>query len=387
MGVREAPLPGDGQGHSVGALHRVGHRGHERRRLRQRHAALAAHPAHRGLRPPAHLHRSRPRSARILRGEGEAVPPARFLVGGLRRERDEHRRHHRAARLQGGRALTRGARGPGHFAGSRKGERRGAGPARAPGRRRAALERGNRHLREGLGRDPRRCRRPLQHPGAGGCERTARQGRGRGRQSRAHAEGAHRVRAGRRAPERGRARQFGGRFPVGPRGQPQDPAQRGGGGRAHDGSGAQPHAARPGGTRLRPGAARQRLSEPGGVARCHARPRGSRRLSPAHLGAGEGRLLRPLPRASAHLGAAARARRDRIAPDPAGAVRAARARQAPPDAPPAQGDAHRRPGRERLPGALLPAGPPSTPPANPVLPPTAWGARSWPASSPTTLWT
>ena len=44
-------------------LHRRRRRRHVRRRVRQRDAALAAHPAGRGLRPPAHLHRPRPRTA------------------------------------------------------------------------------------------------------------------------------------------------------------------------------------------------------------------------------------------------------------------------------------------------------------------------------------
>ena len=40
-------------------LHRGRHRRHVGRRVRQRHAAVAAHPAGGGVRPPPHLHRSR----------------------------------------------------------------------------------------------------------------------------------------------------------------------------------------------------------------------------------------------------------------------------------------------------------------------------------------
>ena len=45
-------------------LHRGGRRRHERRRVRQRHAAVRAHPAGRGVRPPAHLPGPRPRCGR-----------------------------------------------------------------------------------------------------------------------------------------------------------------------------------------------------------------------------------------------------------------------------------------------------------------------------------
>jgi glutamate dehydrogenase len=61
VGVRQAPLPRDGEGHPAHALHR-GRRGrHERRRLRQRDAPVGADPPAGRLRPPPRLHRPQPR--------------------------------------------------------------------------------------------------------------------------------------------------------------------------------------------------------------------------------------------------------------------------------------------------------------------------------------
>ena len=53
----QAALPRDGPRLPDRGLHRRRHRRHVRRRVRQRHAAVRAHPAGRGLRPPAHLPR------------------------------------------------------------------------------------------------------------------------------------------------------------------------------------------------------------------------------------------------------------------------------------------------------------------------------------------
>ena len=62
-------------------------RRHVGRRVRQRHAAVAAHPAGRRLRPPPHLPRSRPRSGRELRRAPAAVRPAALVLGRLRHAR------------------------------------------------------------------------------------------------------------------------------------------------------------------------------------------------------------------------------------------------------------------------------------------------------------
>ena len=59
LGGGEAALPRARPRHPERAVHRGRRRRHVGRRVRQRHAALAADPADRGLRPPRHLHRSR----------------------------------------------------------------------------------------------------------------------------------------------------------------------------------------------------------------------------------------------------------------------------------------------------------------------------------------
>ena len=50
VGVREAPLPRARRGHAEAGVHGGRHRRHERRRVRQRHAAVAAHQAGGGVR-------------------------------------------------------------------------------------------------------------------------------------------------------------------------------------------------------------------------------------------------------------------------------------------------------------------------------------------------
>ena len=81
VGVREAPLPRAREGHPEGGLHGRGHRRHVGRRVRQRHAALAPHPAGRRVQPPARLHRPGPGSRAELRGAGAAVRAARLDAG------------------------------------------------------------------------------------------------------------------------------------------------------------------------------------------------------------------------------------------------------------------------------------------------------------------
>ena len=68
-------------------LHLRRHRRHERRRVRQRHAAQQAHQAGGRLRPPARLHRSRSRPGPHLGGAGPAVRAAPVELGRLRRHR------------------------------------------------------------------------------------------------------------------------------------------------------------------------------------------------------------------------------------------------------------------------------------------------------------
>ena len=68
------------------AFHRGRDRGHVRRRIRQRHAALAAHQARRRVRPSPHLPRPEARSADELRRAAAPVRPAALVVGRLRRD-------------------------------------------------------------------------------------------------------------------------------------------------------------------------------------------------------------------------------------------------------------------------------------------------------------
>ncbi len=69
----------------IAGLHGGGHRRHVRRRVRQRHVAVRAHPAGRRLRPPAHLPRPQPGCGVVVRRAAPAVRPAALVVGRLRR--------------------------------------------------------------------------------------------------------------------------------------------------------------------------------------------------------------------------------------------------------------------------------------------------------------
>ena len=62
MGIGKAPFPRNGPRHPVRGLHRGRGRRHVGRRVRQRHAVVAAYPPDRRLQPPACLPRSRPGS-------------------------------------------------------------------------------------------------------------------------------------------------------------------------------------------------------------------------------------------------------------------------------------------------------------------------------------
>ena len=139
-------------------LHGRRHRRHVGRRVRQRHAALAPHPAGRRVQPPARLHRPRPRSRAELRGAGAAVRAA-----AARRWDD----YDRDAISAGGGVYERTAKSiPVSPRGARGARDRGrvaeaqrADPGAPPRARGAALERRHRHLREGAVREPRRRRR------------------------------------------------------------------------------------------------------------------------------------------------------------------------------------------------------------------------------------
>ena len=64
------------------------HRRHVRRRVRQRHALLRAHPAGGGVRPPRHLPRPDARRGDVVRRAQAAVRPAALELAGLRRVAD-----------------------------------------------------------------------------------------------------------------------------------------------------------------------------------------------------------------------------------------------------------------------------------------------------------
>ena len=100
VGVGQAPLPRARDRHPGPGLHRRRHRRHVRRRLRQRHAALRAHPAGGRLRPPARLPRPRPRRRGVLRRAAPALRPAALVVGRLRPVADLGRRRRLPAHRQ-----------------------------------------------------------------------------------------------------------------------------------------------------------------------------------------------------------------------------------------------------------------------------------------------
>ena len=78
-------------------LHRRRRRRHVRRRLRQRDAALRAHPARGRLRPPARLRRPHARRGVVLRRAQAALRAAALVVGRLQPLPDQRRRRRVAA--------------------------------------------------------------------------------------------------------------------------------------------------------------------------------------------------------------------------------------------------------------------------------------------------
>ena len=94
LGVGQAPLPRARRRHADPGVHGRRRRGHERRRLRQRHAPVRAHPPRRGLRPPPHLRRPHPRRCHVVCRAPADVRPAGVLLGRLRREAHQQGRWH-----------------------------------------------------------------------------------------------------------------------------------------------------------------------------------------------------------------------------------------------------------------------------------------------------
>ena len=144
-------------------LHRRRGRGHVRRRVRQRDAAVGAHPAGRRLRPPARLPRPDAGRRDVLRRAPAAVRPAALLVGRLRPVADQRGRRRLAAdgEVDPGLARRCGRRSACPTASSSLTAGR-ADPRGAAGAGRPAVQRRHRHLRQG--RRPRATSRSGTRP-------------------------------------------------------------------------------------------------------------------------------------------------------------------------------------------------------------------------------
>ena len=178
-------------------LHRRRDRRHVRRRVRQRHAALAPHPAGRPRSTTSTCSSTpTPTRTRASRSEG-GCSSCRARPGATTTE---------SLISEGGGVYSRSAksielspqvqRGACHRGGQARAQR--ADPGAPAGARRPALERRHRHLRQGLDRDRRRdvgdkANDRVRVDGA----RAALPRRGRGRQPRLHPARPHRVRADR----------------------------------------------------------------------------------------------------------------------------------------------------------------------------------------------
>ncbi len=109
LGVRPASLPRARRRRPGRGLHRRRRRRHERRRVRQRDAALAAHPAGRRVRSPPRVPRSEPGRGVLGRRAAAAVRPPALLVGRLRPRADLRRRRDLPAHGEVDRADRAGA--------------------------------------------------------------------------------------------------------------------------------------------------------------------------------------------------------------------------------------------------------------------------------------
>ncbi len=192
----------------------------------------AAHLPRRGVRPPSHLPRSRSGPRGQLCRARAPVPAAALVVGRLRRQADLGRRRNSSAQRQIDRAHAASQGRARHFRRLAYADRARQRDPEVAGR--PDLQRRHRHLCQGDGGDARAGRRSRERRAARQRHRTQVQSVRRGRQSRVHAIGADRIRAGRRPHLHRRDRQLGGRRHFGPRGQHQDPARHGDRrGRAH----------------------------------------------------------------------------------------------------------------------------------------------------------
>ena len=158
LGEREAPLRRDGHRYADPGFHRGRRRRHVRRCVRQRHAAVPAHPAGGRVRPPAHLPGSESGRGQLVRRAGADVRAAPLVVGRLRRLADQ-----RGWRGLGSHGQGRADQptGPGGAGPRRRGDHAvsagtDAGDPAVPGG--SAVERRHRNLRQGQHRIECRCR-------------------------------------------------------------------------------------------------------------------------------------------------------------------------------------------------------------------------------------
>ena len=221
--MRQASFPRNRRGHPEPGFHGRRHRRHGRRRVRQRHAAVAAHPAGGGLQSSTHLPGPGPRRGALVQGARAAVPPAALVLGGLLEARDLQGRRRVLAQRQEPDAV---ARGPGAARTARTGDAQRSDQGDSQGARRSIVERRHRNLRQGEQRVAQRRRRPQQRRAAHRCGAAQLQGGRRRRKPRLLAARPHRVRAPRRPAQHGLHRQLRRRELLGRRGQHQDPPER-----------------------------------------------------------------------------------------------------------------------------------------------------------------
>ena len=251
------------------AVHRGRRRRHVGRRVRQRHAAVAAHPAGGRVRPPPRLHRPESRRRRVVRRARAPVQAAALVVGRLRHEADLRRRRRLGALGEIDPDLAAGARGARH---------RGRA-ARRPTELLSAILKAPVDLlyNGGIGTYVKASTETHADVGDRANDALRINGRelrckvvGRRRQPRLHPARAHRGGARRRAHQHRRDRQLGRRRHLRPRGQHQDPARPRDQRRRDDREAAQRGAGADDRRRRRAGAARQLLPDAGAVGRRRA---------------------------------------------------------------------------------------------------------------------
>ena len=149
----------------------VRHRRHGGRCVRQRHAAIAAHSSGRRVQSSAHFPRSAAAMRRAHSPSANACSSCRAPPGRITRATRFPRAAASIPDPQRTSALSREAQALLVSAGASHAERSHQG--HLEGACRSALERRNRHLRQGEQREPQRCRRSQQRCGTRRCARGA----------------------------------------------------------------------------------------------------------------------------------------------------------------------------------------------------------------------